>query len=289
MDISKRNIQGKCDLKCVYNFEYKAGNIIARNDGIMISLLYDNNPSIVQFNNEKYEVKKIYIVSPSIHTFSGIQLPAEFIIEHQPIQGGNTLSVAIPMTSTNDTTNQELQSIIEKVASLAPQQGESVNLNIDNFSLQSIVPKKPFYTYTDSSTNTDWVVFDKYDALSFDTTILTQIIQPFLLPTTETNSPLFYNSLGPNQVKLEDDSIYISCSPTGSSDTETEVTYNKTTTNNFSSSIRAFFANPLILQILIGIIGFTILLFLLNSLYKYFIYGEKPMIPTPTRITQNGK
>ena len=54
INISKQDIQGKCDLKCYYNFDYKNTNLIARNDEVMISLIPDNDSSQVKYNNESY-------------------------------------------------------------------------------------------------------------------------------------------------------------------------------------------------------------------------------------------
>ena len=38
INISVQNIQGKCDLKCSYNFKYPESNTTAKNNGVFISL-----------------------------------------------------------------------------------------------------------------------------------------------------------------------------------------------------------------------------------------------------------
>jgi len=145
INISKDNIQGKCDLKCYYVFKYANSNITAKNRGVMISLSYDNsNTSPVIYNNEKYTVSNIFITCPSIHTFNNNLAAGEIIIEHIPIAGGNKLNVAVPFTSSSEsiTATNLIREIITSVASNAPAEGESVNVNISSFTLQNIVPKK---------------------------------------------------------------------------------------------------------------------------------------------------
>lgn len=272
VNISKQNIQGKCDLKCFLNFDYKNTNLIARNDKVMISLHPDNNSSQIKYNNESYQISKIYIVSPSIHLFQDKLASGEIIIEHNPILGGNTLSVSIPFTASPEITNASklITLIIEKVATNAPNKGEVVNINNSDFTLQDIVPIKPFYTYT--TNNIDWVVFDIFNAIPLSNNTLTtlnNIISPYKISTNINSDVLYYNSTGPNQTTLNKEGIYISCSPTGSSSEETEVVYNKDTTNYDLSSI--FKKKSLFFQILFSLILFILFVFLLNFVYKYFI------------------
>ena len=56
INISSQNVYGKCDLKCVYNFKYKESVLTVKNNGVNISLSYDNsNVPPVLYNEEKYE------------------------------------------------------------------------------------------------------------------------------------------------------------------------------------------------------------------------------------------
>lgn len=285
VNISKQDIQGKCDLKCYFNFDYKNMNLIARNDKVMISLHPENNSSQIKYNNEGYQVSKIYIISPSIHLFQEKEAVGEIIVEHNPILGGNTLSVAIPFITSPETTNASklITSIIEKTAINAPNKGEVLNINNDNFTLQDIIPVKPFYTYT--SNNTDWVVFDIYDAipLSNDTlSLFNTIISPYNISTDINTYSLYYNSTGPNQTTLNKEGIYISCSPTGTSSEETEVVYDKNNTNYDLGTI--FKKNSLFFQIIFSLILFILFVFLLNLGYKYIISDKSTTIPNKKNI-----
>ena len=38
INISPKNVYGKCDLKCIYNFKYKETNLTVKNNGINISM-----------------------------------------------------------------------------------------------------------------------------------------------------------------------------------------------------------------------------------------------------------
>jgi carbonic anhydrase len=276
LNISKQDIQGKCDLKCYFQFDYKNTNLVARNDNVMISLRPDNNSSQVKYNNESYEVTKIYITSPSIHSFQGKPAEGEIIVEHNPILGGNTLSVAVPFVSSAETTTASklITSIIEKVATNAPNKGETVNINTSDFTLQDIIPKKPFYTYTTKSM--DWIVYDIYDAIPLTNNTLSTlntIVSPYTISSGENSSSLYYNSIGPNQSTLNEEGIYISCSPTGSSTTESEVEYNKDTTNYDLGKI--FNKNSIIFQIILAFMLILLCLYLLSVGYTYIVSGAK--------------
>ena len=275
INITAKNVQGRCDLKCAYNFTYDETNLRATNEGIMISLTPDNSKtSPVTYNTQKYNVNKISIVAPSIHTFNGETTNAEIIIEHSPVKSGNLLSVAIPIISSSEISSASnfINDIIKGVATNAPAKSETTTLNIDGFSLQHIVPKKPFYSYTNKTT--DWIVFDKSYAIPLSSSILTtlgQIIKPFPLPTP--GEELFINKTGPNVINKNDD-LYISCNPTDSSEEEIPVEYEK---NTPSYDLNNMLSSPLLKTILQGIIGFIIfiVIFLIfNYLYTYITTGS---------------
>ena len=273
INISVQNIQGKCDLKCSYNFKYPESKITAKNNGVFISLSYDNSSvPPVSYNDEKYTVSTIMITCPSIHLFNNSLEAAEFIIEHVPVKGGNNLLVCVPikLSSESSTASNLITEIIQDVANNAPAQGDSTNINISGFTLDKIVPNKPFYSY--SSGNNDWIVFNDLDAIPLNSNTLAtlgKIIKPFPIPTPGEKG-LFYNSSGPNSIGNIGEGIYISCQPTGSSQEETSVTYDKNTTSyDFSTILN----NPNVLlffQVIIGCIVFILVFLVLNYVYTYF-------------------
>jgi carbonic anhydrase len=266
INISVQNIKNKCDLKCSYNFKYHESNITAKNNDVFISLSYDNSSvAPVLYNNEKYTVSSIMITCPSIHVFNGIKEAAEIIIVHVPVKGGNHLSVAIPIKASTESSSASilLNEIIQNVATNAPKSGESTNINLTGFTLDKIVPNKPFYSYTNN--NMDWIVFGNLEAIPLNNKILEilkKIIKPFSIPTQ--GSELFFNSSGPNTTSSLGEGIYISCQPTGSSVEETTVSYDK---NEVSYDLGNNPTFVLIFQIFISCLIFIILFFILNFLY----------------------
>ena len=270
INISPRNIKGKCDLKCSYAFKYSESNSTAKNNGVLINLTYDSRsiPPVV-YNNEKYVVENVTIVSPSIHTFNDNSMPGEIIITHNPQNGGNSLKVCIPFTSSSEssTAAQIITDIINKVSTNAPSQGDSTNLNM-SFSLQKIVPRKPFFVY--SGGNADWIVYGQLDAIPLSSTTIStlqKIIKAFPIPTP--GGVLFYNSKGPISGVQLGDGIYISCQPTGSSEEETAVEYDKNTQSFDFSNIFESPVFKLIIIIIIGCLIFIIIFYGLSSFYKY--------------------
>lgn len=279
INISSQNVSGKCDLKCSYSFKYQESNSTATNNGVLINITYDSrsNPPVL-YNNQKYTVSNINIVSPSIHTFDNESMPGEIIIYHAPVNGGNNMAVAIPFTSSSESSSASslITQIIQTVSSNAPSENDSTNLNMNGFTLQTIVPKKPFFAYTDENASTDWLVYGTTNAIPLSSNTiakLQQIIKPYHLATPGGN--LFYNSKGPSSGLSIGDGLYISCQPTGSSGEEVPVAYDKMAFNTDFSTI---FKNPIFLIVMLVFIGsilFVIIFYGINKFYNY-ISGDAP-------------
>ncbi len=271
INISSKNVVGKCDLKCSYAFKYTESTSTAKNNGVMISLSYESRsvPS-VSYNNEKYNVSRIVIVSPSIHNFNGKSMPGEILIEHSPVKGGPNLSVCIPFKISSEATaaGSIITQIINKVSSSAPAEGDSTSLNIQGFNLQTIVPKKPFYSYTTTAMN--YIVYGDLEAIPLSQTTITtlqQIIKPF--PISTQGGELFYNSKGPVSGLKIGDGLYISCQPTGSSTSQTEVEYSKNTSSyDYSSIVNSPYFNYIVI-IIICIVLFIMIFYGVNAFFKY--------------------
>lgn len=286
INISRENVSGNCDLKCAYNFRYPQTTLIAKNDGVMISVTCDksNIPS-VSYNEQKYTVDKFIIVSPSLHIFNGSKTKAEILINHSPVSGGNQLVVSVPIIESTDssTASNLINDIIQSISNSTPAKGEITNLNISGFTLNSIVPKKPFYSYTGSNRDdpNDYIVYDILDAIALNNTTLTnlrKIIRPFPIPTP--GDKLFYNQKGPNQSKMGD-GIYISCQPTGASEEETDVEYTKE-----SSSGDLFSFDKETLKIIVQVL-LSSLIFLI--IFGFIAYGYSSLTGTKIQIPSLGK
>jgi hypothetical protein len=280
INISKQNISGKCDLKCAYNFKYSESNLTAKNNGVYIALIPDTEKvPPVTYNNQKYIVSEFIILSPSMHIFNGANAAAEILIEHTPVQGGSPLNVCIPIISSSNssTASNLITEVIQGVSSNAPASGETTNLSINGFTLQDIVPSKPFYSYTSTSDNSDFIVFDITNAIGLNASTITtlqQIITPFPIPTP--GGQLFFNSTGPNTSNIGE-GIYISCQPTGSSEEETAVTYDKNVTTYDFTDITNNPTAKLIFQIIIGCLLFIVIFMAVSYGYSYIVNGQAKM------------
>jgi hypothetical protein len=287
INISPKNVTGKCDLKCSYAFKYSESNSTAKNEGVMIDITYDSAsvPPVV-YNQEKYTVSKIMITSPSLHMFNGNSMPGEILIEHIPVKGGNNLNVCVPFASSSEssTASDLITQVIEKVSANAPSKGDSTNLNISGFNLQSIVPRKPFFAYFTG--HYDYIVFGQLDAIPLSSSTITtlqQIIKPFPIPMP--SAQLFYNSKGPVSGLQIGDGLYISCQPTGSSEDETAVEYDKNSSSFDLSNILDSPAFKFLITMVVGCLLFIIVFYGLSAFYNY-LSSDAPKLPALPKFSK---
>uniref|UniRef100_A0A6C0E8J7 Alpha-carbonic anhydrase domain-containing protein n=1 Tax=viral metagenome TaxID=1070528 RepID=A0A6C0E8J7_9ZZZZ len=266
MNITQRSVYGKCNLKCSFSSKYEISNSSATNNDIYVSVSYDKQsmPPVV-FNYQKYNVSTIKIYSPSLHSYDGTKVQGEIIIEHQPVTSGSVLNVCIPIVQSSDNSKagQIVSQIIEKVSANAPSKGNTTKLNLDSFTLQNIIPNKPYFNYTNQA-GVNHILFSKLDAIPVSQTLLTslsKIIKPFQLTIPETK--LFFNSDGPNTKNdLAKEGIYISCNPTGDSEETTNITNNKI----YSFDVSTLFNN----QNMINFVSFLIIPTLILAILMVF-------------------
>jgi carbonic anhydrase len=285
INISSQNVSGNCDLKCSYNYQYNQSNSVATNNGVFISLSYDKGTSNqVVYNTQNYYVSQINIYSPSLHSFNGNLANAELVIEHVPEMGGDLLYVCIPIISSTNSSDASniLSEIIQSVANNAPAANERTNLNISNFNLNTIVPNKPYFSYSGTQGLVGQIiVFGNLNAIPITQKFLnslSKIIKPY--PITIAGGGVFYNSKGPNQTQITGNGIYISCQPTGSSEEEMQVVTNK---NSINYDLGSMLNNPtvlLVLQVFIGCIIFILILYIVNYAYNYFTYDGSLSYPS---------
>ena len=266
MNISPTSVVGKCDLKCSYQFKYsEMGNITMTNNGTMIAIDVRSNQdqNHVKYNMQKYTPTTVSIVCPSIHLFQGMPTAAELWITHSPTVSGPVFQVGIPIIASGGGGDPQLTNIIQTMSSNAPSMNETCTLS--SLNLQDWIPSKPFFSFTEESSGSDWIVFGMSDALSISPASLETMktmIQPFI--ASSPSSDLFYNSLGPNSIS-DDNGIYISCTPTGSSDTEVAVvTPNKNSTDTTDATQGLIW----LAICLGGIIGLFIILWLVSMAYN---------------------
>lgn len=279
INIDLTQINGKCDLKCQYSFEYVNSSCIATNRGNYISLSYDktNNPPVI-YNSIGYYVSDVRIYIPSLHSYNGTKGDGEFIIVHKTNTGDKPLLVCIPLMVSNiiSTDTKLLKTIIEQISVSAPNEGEQTNININNYNLSDIVPNKPFYSYIASEPYTNcsnqkvnYIVYTPSDGYinihskSYD--ILKNIIKKQTYKINKNPPQLFFNMDGPTS-RISSDNIYIDCQPVGHSD-ETIITPSSTYKDTQSEMFADFLKNPFNSQLFIIIISIFIGLILFIFIY----------------------
>jgi len=289
VNISRKEVEGKCDLKCAYNFKYTSSSGAAFNNTDSISIQLENRNPVVLYNKQKYGPFMIAIRYPSICLYNDKLADAEIMIIHAPVEGGRWLNVLIPIKISSDTTpaTTAITKIIKSVSVSAPSARETVE--ISGFNLQNIVPKKPFFNL-DYAGFYDIIAFGGLDAIPISSSTmdtLKQIIKPSIYKFTKAEAfhngggGLFYNSSGPNTTTTElGKGIYISCNPTGNSTETTEVTYDK---NEMDYDMTNILEDPtfiLVVQTIIACVVFVIIFYIWNYSYN-FIDGEFATAQTP--------
>lgn len=286
MNISPQNITGTCNLKCAYSFNYNTSKSTATNYGQYIQLTYEasSTPQIT-YNTAKYNVGAIQIYSPSIHLFNNAKADAEILIPHIPINGGNLLFVCIPINTSGSTTDgsQIMTGIFKAVSSNAPSQGTSTTQGINEFTLNDVVPMKPYYSYTIEG-YADIIVYGIQYAISVDKTSL-ETLKKCINQNSQTfpsGPSLFSNPDGPSSSNVGDGSIYIDCQPTNSSEEEIEMNVNikSPVSYDVGSYMLEILNNPIFI-ILCSSIIFVIILMIIHKLITHFT-SDNGIIPSST-------
>ena len=270
INLTNTNIKGKCDLKCDYNFKYSNSNSIATNMGTSIQISYeDTGVPPVSYNNIRYIVSMIQITYPSAILYNNAPALGSILIEHTSVKDKGIFQVIIPLItgSSSSTASFLISQIIQSVAINAPNTKENVTLNIQDFSLQNIIPNAPFFT-TNASNGTPLILFELKNAITISDTdyksLSTIITASSTTQTSSSTYSIFYNPKGPNSQRPLEDEIYISCHPTGNSEENTDVTYEKQTNTTTTIDWSTLSQNPIFIVFLYASI-FIILLFFLSS------------------------
>jgi carbonic anhydrase len=297
IDISLSTITGKCAYKCSYRFNYNNSSCIATNRGEYILLSYDKSSSPpVLYNNTGYDVSELRIYTPSLHSYSGSKTNSELIIVHTSNTGEIPLLVCIPIKSNNTSSKSAmfLTTVVDTVSNNAPADGESTTVNIHNYNLNIIVPKKPFFSYTATepyqpcSSTVDYVVYDPSIA-SLDITdeTLEKLISivannPYDI---KTGPSLFYNEKGATGKGDGDGGeIYIDCQPVNESEESVNVV-----TDNGSFSYEDWLKLPGV-KLIMGALIFIVILYGLKYLLGLLkpIKGGSNIIKAGTDVIKGG-
>ena len=231
LNIAPDNVDGPCTLKCAYSFSYPDLKLTGSNKADRICIKTNDpqkNPPVT-YNTFRYIVSEINLYSPSLHFYNGDKTTAELIVKHIPEINSETstdLYVCIPIIVSGDTSSATtlVTQLIQEVASKIPSPDDDNSQLTTIFNLQDIIPKKPFYKYTNSGSQMvgDYIVFGLLNAIPITAgtaSTLSNILTNYVNVFETTN--LFLSEVGPNSSSNE--GIYISCQPTGSSDEKIDV------------------------------------------------------------------
>ena len=271
INISKRYIEGKCDLKCAYNFKYGISNSNAINEGSSISVDYEKtNVAPVLFNKKKYFVRGLSLIHASSLLYNDRLAEAEVRIDHYPENTGPSFVVVIPIkiSSENTPASTIISGIIKSVATSAPSQGQRTNLG--SFSFQKLIPAKPFFNFKINESR-EGIAFTMLDAIPISTSTMDTFKQIITtnISKIEGEPGLYFNSSGPNTSTSMGDGIFISCNPTGNSIETTEVEYDKDKSEEVYD-IGDIWDNPIfitIIQTIIACLVFIIIFYVWNYGY----------------------
>jgi len=281
-----KNVKNSCDNKCNYSFLYPMTNLAIINKGKFIEFKCDPTPmQPVTFNAGKYNVQDFRIYSPSLHRYGNVAAEGELIITHIDPTTGKHLLVCIPIkTGISIMGNaQLLDTLVDKISKDAAAKDGQTSINTSTFTLNKMVPRKPFYSYKGSllhaeakctKQDVDYVVFKPEDAIILSKASLTklkEIIKPSGITTKTNKGGLFYNKTGPG--KALGDGIYIECAPTGYSG-ETKVEQEPSVTEiNMGYYMKNILSNYFV-TFLVGVILMAIILKIGDKVF-FGIFGQK--------------
>ena len=235
------------------------------------------------------------------------QCPLGFLqVIHAPVLEGKPLLVMVPIViGTPTQAGSLLTKIINDTLKVAPT-GGSATLNIPDFSLNTLVPSKPFFTFTNNDRE-EVIVYDTDYAIPISEEVMNNFYNitykekktaaqlsniyktamgasPMLK-----KSPLFYNDWGANSIKSQTpssgkDDIYIECNPVNQSDAEEPVKMEDYTDSGGGAGIdlSQYFSKDGITELLKdpryqGVLIFIAVLLLL-AIVVWILKYSKPML-----------
>ena len=302
LDITGNSVEA-CSLKCDYTFTYPTTSLSITNRGDYFSMRVDpNNVSPVTYNAANYQVQEIRLYHSSLHTYAGSKADAELIIVHNSVTGSGNLLVCVPIMKTTvlNESAKIFDTLISELAKTANSVGQQTVVNIHTFSLDKLVPMKPFFSYTGTlpyspcNGEYSYIVFGQNDALGITSAALKSFkkiisVNQYTTPHSKRDHKIYYNSQGPKSQKNSTaDEYYMSCAPTGG-DGEVLIENVKSTESLFDSytgkGVNKFLSG--FIQI---IIAFIIILIILSIGHKILNYiGKKQAGGAVSATTVGGR
>jgi carbonic anhydrase len=265
------NYDSTCDLKCEYTFKYPLTTLTLSNKGDYIYMTPEMSISPpVTYNANAYQVKEIRLYRNSLHTYAGQNADAELIIVHNNISGNGELLVCVPImksgtsgSSNTSGSSSMFDALISEMTKTANSVGQQTVFNNASFTLDKLVPMKPFFSYTGSlpyspcsGSSYNYIVYNIDHAITMSKSAYKAFSKMIGVSQSQIQSGkggLYYNKKGPKSSQGNEDEIYIECLPTGSSTEKILVEIDKSPESLFNFNISDAMNNGVV-QILIGVI-----------------------------------
>lgn len=266
-----KNDAKECDMQCEYQPKYKFSSMVVQNEGDYINFEFLGKESEVRFNSELYQPESMRLYKPSLHEYGDGKVYAEFWIRHKEENTGKILYVCIPVTYIASKT--QLDNLIMHVKDKAPDKGESTGVRYDTFSLNNIVPQKPYFFYTANNPlvepcteSVQIIVFNKADSAKTSSNLEFITESSY---TVKSDVTYFYNKNGPLAFSTgeQSDDIYIDCQPTGESGNTVEPLPSKNL-SQLSDSFVDFFNKHDFFKFLIAVFVGVFIYFIVCKYFK---------------------
>jgi carbonic anhydrase len=221
--INVTTTQNKCNLNCLYQYDYGISSLNVTNNGDHLKFSYDGGGSdtTIRYNNHDYNVQECRLYKPSLNQYNGQRKDAELIIHHINSSGSNLL-VCIPIDNNNaaSASSALFSQIIPFVPSTT---GSTQTINVSNYTLNHFIPKAAYYYYRGTvpyqpcSGTYNIILFDPAHAINMATDHMNTLssvitgLSPTIQSTNEAH--YYYNEKGTTQNELLGDDIYIDCRP----------------------------------------------------------------------------
>jgi hypothetical protein len=172
----------------------------------------------------------IYLALSSIHQYNGSYTTAELLF-YLTDSTNQSLWISIPINSNSSSSSPLLTNILTDIVDYQlNESGESKTVNINNYTLNDIIPYKPYYYYQNNNVNV--IAYGIENALYIQDSILTSLSSYITVISDSEKAQIFpytttllQNTKGP--ITGQSGEIYIDCQPVNSSNETSIYAFNK--------------------------------------------------------------
>ena len=192
-----------CETKCnlFYNYANSSCQIVTKNNYLDIQCFDGNN--YVEFGvTGRCRVTNVRLYKPSLNRYEGKTASAELIITHS--SSGRNVYICIPV-EINDDDGDSAKWFSKFIPHCTSEKNFKKSINVDNFSLNSVIPQSGFYIYEGGTFN--WgckkkdimILFHKNKAITMKSKNYKHLAKLINSPSynVRANPPyITYNSIG---------------------------------------------------------------------------------------------